>query len=135
MAGVTRAPSLVLDTDLPSKTWERRTGTNRVVKRSRHELTPELLVEAMEDPKTERIAFGEEAHAELRRILAAPGFKTPSQRAAEEAAKLSRDRPAPRPQTGTIETPRCGQGFRLDPLPWDRGPDPPGTLGPGGSAS
>jgi hypothetical protein len=133
VAGVTRAPSLVLDPSLPSKTWERRTGTNRAFKRSRYELTPELLVEAMEDPKTEKIAFGEEAHAELRRILGTPGFKTPGQRAAEEAAKLSRDRPPPaRPRT--VEAPRCGQGFRLDPLPWDR-PDPPGTLGPGGAAS
>lgn len=99
------APSLVLDTDLPPKTWERRTGTNRVIKRSRYELTEELLVEAMEDPKTEKIAFGEEAHAVLRRILSRPGFKTPSQRAAEEAAKLARTAA------------------------------PAGTLGPGGTAS
>lgn len=126
------APSLVLDPSLPAKTWERRTETNKVVKRSRHELTPELLVEAMEDRKTKKIAFGEEAHAELRRILGTPGFKTPAQREAEEAAKLSRDRAPTKPRV--IEKPRCGQGFPLGPLPWDR-PDPPGTLGPGGTAS
>jgi hypothetical protein len=128
----TTAPSLVLDPSLPSKTWERRTETNKVLKRSRHELTPELLAEAMEDRKTKKIAFGEEAHAELRRILGTPGFKTAGQREAEDAAKLSRDRPVPRPRTGTIEAPRCGQGFPL--LPWDK-PDPPGTLGPGGADS
>jgi len=121
---------LVLDPSLPSKTWELRSATNRVVKRSRYDLTPELLTEAMDDPSAERIAFGEEAHVELQRLLAEPGFKTPTQREAEGAAKLSRDRPPTRPRI--IEKPRCGQGFPL--LPWD-GPDPPGTLGPGGVAS
>jgi hypothetical protein len=124
---------LVLDLDLPPKTWELRSEKNRVVKRSRQELTEELLTEAMENRKAKRIAFGEEAHRDLLRLMAKPGLKTPSQRKAEEGAKLFRGR-RPRSRPGTIEAPRRGQGFPLGPLPWDK-PDPPGTIGPGGAAS
>lgn len=134
---------LVLDPSLPAKTWERRSGTNRVIKRCRYELTEELLTEAMDDPKTERIAFGEEAHAELRRLLAQPGLKTPTQRSAEEAAGLRRG--GNRVESGQLTEGQLRSAFdamrRRDSLHVDRStfggfePEPPGTTGPGGVAS
>lgn len=121
------ATTLKLDPTLPPKSWETR-GGGRKPKRSRREIDAERFVAALEDPKVEEFVVGESAHQDLVRVMAQPGVKTDAQQRLEDEANLSRTRPEPR----IIESPRCGQGFAL---PWDSGPEPRGTPGPGGAAS
>lgn len=136
--------TLILDPKLPPRTWETRRGTGSKLKRSRHEMDEPLLLEALEDPKAEQIAMGEEVHQTFLRLMQKPGLKTPLQRAAEEAAGVNRNR-SPRAQRGKTVRDPFGKGSASSTSSFRSGltagfwngsdPNSPGTSGPGGVAS
>lgn len=129
--------TLVLDPKLPPMSWETRRGTGSKIKRSRTSLSADLFLAVLEDPKAEKLAVGEQVHAELVRIMGRSGVRTAAQMEAEKRAGLRRrapERPNPfgppsrkRGPNGRIHVDRSTfGGFE---------PEPPGTMGPGGVAS
>lgn len=135
--GYTGKTELVLDPALPPKTWEKRRGTNSALERTHRELTREEFVLALEDPKCERIAVGQDVHDRLRSVLGTPRIKTSAQEEAEKTAALKRGRKRVKEKDVHPALRRLNPREGL--LPWDMpdGPDegPPGTPGPGGVAS
>lgn len=130
---------LVLDPQLPPKTWETRRGTGSCIARRRTKLDAETFLAIIEDPKAETLAVGERVHLDLVGVMNQPGLRTDAQRRAEEAAGIDRKKRRRRPRGDASDYPagfgeKGGDRPRFT-LPWDE-PDPPeGTPGPGGAAS
>jgi hypothetical protein len=131
--------TLVLDADLPPNAWETRgEGKSR---RHRKAIDEETFFAALEDPKVKTLAVGDAAYLDLLAIMKRPGCKTPRQREIEKANGVGGKRPAkpvenpfgPGPGTKSSGTPGT---FKVDRSTFGGfEPEPPGTPGPGGTAS